>query len=220
MSCYVRLMRREDIAQVTEIDREAFPTLWPPTNYRNELDNKLAYYIAACDGDKVVELSGAQATSRNIISGLTSRVKQFLNRDNSLKNEPPVPSFTQYITGFAGFWVMAGEAHVTNIAVRETHRQQGIGELLLISLIDLAAELDAGTVNLEVRVSNTPAQSLYSKYGFIKVGLRRGYYIDDKEDAALMTVENITSESYQTQMGRLKQAHSRKWRIDLYRIAR
>ena len=47
--CYVRLMRKEDIPQVTEIDREAFPTLWPPANYQRELDNQLAHYIVACD---------------------------------------------------------------------------------------------------------------------------------------------------------------------------
>jgi len=212
-------MGKEDITQVTEIDREAFPTLWPPTNYRNELDNRLAHYIVAPDREKVIEIPEVQAAPEKVISGLASRVKRFLNCDNSINNKSS-PSPTQYITGFAGFWIMAGEAHVTNIAVREIHHRQGIGELILISLIDLAVELDAGMVTLEVRVSNTAAQSLYYKYGFTQVGLRRGYYIDDKEDAALMTVDNITSESYQAHMSRLKQAHSRKWGIALYQIAR
>ena len=219
MSCYVRLMCKEDIAQVTEIDREAFPTLWPPTNYRNELDNRLAHYIVAPDREKVIEIPEVQAAPEKVISGLASRVKRLLNCDNSTNNESS-PSSTQYIMGFAGFWIMAGEAHVTNIAVRETHHRQGIGELILISLIDLAVELDAGMVTLEVRVSNTAAQSLYYKYGFTQVGLRRGYYIDDKEDAALMTADNIASESYQAHMSRLKQTHSRKWGIALYQIAR
>ena len=46
---YVRLMRRGDIDQVARIDREAFPTEWPPTNFARELENRLAYYIVACE---------------------------------------------------------------------------------------------------------------------------------------------------------------------------
>ena len=219
MSCYVRLMRKEDIAQVTEIDREAFPTLWPPTNYRRELENRLAHYIVACDDEKVVEVSEVKTATEKVISGLAFRVRRFLNPDRSFSNELP-PSVTQYIMGFAGFWVVAEEAHITNIAVREIHRRQGIGELLLISAIDLATELNASIITLEVRVSNTAAQELYYKYGFTQVGLRRGYYIDDKEDAAVMSTENITSASYQAHLNQLKQAHSRKLGIALYQIAR
>ena len=52
LACCVRLMRREDIAQVSEIDREAFPTQWPPANYKSELKNRLAHYIVACDEEE------------------------------------------------------------------------------------------------------------------------------------------------------------------------
>ncbi len=47
MPLKVRFMRRQDIPQVTEIDHDAFPTEWPPTNFPRELENKLAYYIIA-----------------------------------------------------------------------------------------------------------------------------------------------------------------------------
>ena len=47
MPLKVRFMRRQDIPQVTEIDHDAFPTEWPPTNFSRELENKLAYYIIA-----------------------------------------------------------------------------------------------------------------------------------------------------------------------------
>jgi len=219
LSYYVRMMGKEDITQVTEIDREAFPTLWPPTNYQRELENRLARYIVACDEVKVVEVPEVKAASERVISGLVSRVRQILNRDRYSNNELP-PSVTQYLMGFAGFWMVADEAHITNIAVREIHRLQGIGELLLISVIDLATELKAGIVTLEVRVSNNAAQKLYYKYGFTQVGLRRGYYIDDKEDAVLMSAENIASASYQAHLRQLKQSHSRKWGIPLYQIVR
>jgi ribosomal-protein-alanine N-acetyltransferase len=146
-------------------------------------------------------------------------VRQLFNHNRFFVPEVP-PLGKQYIVGFAGFWIIAGEAHITNIAVRELYRRQGIGELLLISIIDLAIELNAQLITLEVRASNTAAQSLYYKYGFIQVGLRRGYYADNKEDGTLMSVENITSASFQAHLQQLKQAHSRKWGIALYQIAR
>ena len=215
----MRPMRREDIAQVTEIDREAFPTQWPPASYRRELENRLAHYIVACDAGKMVEELTVQVASGKGLSGLASRVRHLFNYERFFGEELP-PSSREYIIGFAGFWVMADEAHLINVAVRESRRCQGIGELLLISMIDLAVELNASIMTLEVRASNTAAQSLYGKYGFTQVGLRRGYYINDREDGVLMSTENITSASFQAQFQQLKQAHARKWGTALYQIAR
>ena len=184
MSYYVRLMHKEDIAQVTEIDHEAFSSQWPPVNYERELDRWLAHCIVACQ-----------------------------------ENDEPPPSGKEYIMGCADFWMMANEAHITNLAVREPHRRRGIGELLLISMIDMARKLDARILTLEVRASNTIAQNLYYKYGFTRVGLRRYYYTDNKEDAVLMTTENISSTSFQSLLKRLKKAHTQKWGIPLRRVA-
>jgi [ribosomal protein S18]-alanine N-acetyltransferase len=65
-------------------------------------------------------------------------------------------------------------------------------------------------VTLEVRVSNTVAQNLYTKYGFTQVGLRRAYYTDNKEDAYIMSTENIYSEGFLKQFQKLKEAHFKK----------
>jgi ribosomal-protein-alanine N-acetyltransferase len=211
LAYHVRLMRKEDIPQVNEIDREAFPTLWPPANYQRELNNQLAHYIVACDEEKRVEPLEPKATPQKGFPRLTAKLRQFFNHDYFFGDE--LPSGEQYIFGFAGFWIMAGEAHITNIAVREQYQRQGMGELMLISLIDLAIELDAHLITLEVRASNTTAQNLYSKYGFIQVGLRRGYYTDNREDGVLMTLEDITSDPVQSNLQQLKKAHAQKWRI-------
>jgi len=219
LTCYVRLMHREDVAQVTEIDREAFPTLWPPANYKRELENRLAHYIVACDVGERVEESEVEASLEKEALGLRSRVRRLFNYNRFFRYEPSKPG-KQYIPGFAGFWIMAEEAHITSIAVRESRRRQGIGELLLISVINLATELNTRIITLEVRASNTIAQSLYHKYGFTQTGLRHHYYIEDREDAVIMSTENITSAPFQAHLQRLKQAHSRKWGIGLYQIAR
>jgi ribosomal-protein-alanine N-acetyltransferase len=167
----------------------------------------------------MVEEPEVKAPPEKGFLGLITRVRRLFTHDHFFSNELP-PSNRHYIIGFAGFWVTADEAHITNIAVREPYRCQGIGERLLISVIDLATKLNARIITLEVRASNTAAQKLYYKYGFIQVGVRRGYYIDDREDGILMSTENITSASFQAQLQQLKQAHSRKWGIAQYQIAR
>ena len=210
MPYYVRQMRREDLAQIAGIDREAFPTQWPPANYRRELENRLAHYIVACDDGKKVEGSEVEATQEDGFSRLVARIKRLFNHNRFFGNDLP-PSSTEYVVGFAGIWMMADEAHITNIARRERYRRQGVGELLLISIIDLAIKLSARYITLEVRASNTAAQSLYLKHGFTRAGLRRGYYTDNGEDAVLMTTENTTSATFQAHLQQLKQAHSSKW---------
>ncbi len=209
LSYHIRLMSEEDTPHVTEIDHEAFPTLWPPANFKRELQNSFAHYIVACNGEETVKESNMTSHQHGSVFRL-SWLWQLFNRDYSRSNELS-PSSKQFIVGFAGFWMMADEAHITNIAVRELYRRQGTGELLLISTLDLATELKARIMTLEVRASNATAQNLYQKYGFNHVGVRTGYYIDDKEDAIIMTTENISSAAFQAHLNQLKQAHTSKW---------
>jgi len=214
----IRPMFREDLPQVNEIDHEAFPTLWPPPNYQRELKNGLAHYIVACDEDiEYQPPEPPEDTPKKGLSGLLARLRLLFNHHQPSGNGAP-PAARGYVYGFTGLWLMAGEAHITNIAVREKHRRQGIGELLLISLIDLAIELGAHLVTLEVRASNTDAQNLYAKYGFVEVGLRRAYYTDNREDGVLMTIEDVTSAPVQANLRRLKQAHARRWEAPVSRL--
>ena len=217
MHYQVRLMTQDDVIQVTEIDREAFPTQWPPANYQHELRNRLANYVVAYDEDSTVDQPEAGATAAKSQKRWFSGLGRLFGHDRAPDKNPPPPS-RHYTVGFAGFWVMADEAHITSIAVRESHRRRGIGELLLISALDLAREKRARLVTLEVRVSNTAAQKLYVKYGFNHVGMRRGYYIDrdenyaeTKEDGLIMSTRSIASDAFQAQLRHLKQAYSRKW---------
>ena len=209
---YIRPMYREDVSPVNEIDREVFPTQWPPPNYQRELQNQLARLLVACDGSKTVAVSESEVSPRKSISGLVSRLKQLFASRHPLSNTLPL-SNRHYVVGFAGIWILADEAHITNIAVRNLYQRQGIGELLLIATIDLSAELKASLLTLEVRASNLPAQKLYEKYGFVQVGLRRGYYTDNREDAVLMSTESIALASFQAQFQRLRQSYCQRYGI-------
>lgn len=90
------------------------------------------------------------------------------------------------IAGYAGMWVIMDEAHVTNIAVRLKYRGMKLGERLLSELRRKAAKHGAKRMTLEVRVTNRIAQNLYEKLGFRSVGVRKGYYTDNNEDALIM----------------------------------
>ncbi|UCH42386.1 MAG: ribosomal protein S18-alanine N-acetyltransferase [Dehalococcoidales bacterium] len=215
MAYYIRPMYRQDIDDVTEIDHEAFPTQWPPADYQYEIRNKLARYIVVCDDEQVVSQPQEENLEESKAAGWFTRFWRWLNNNRTPGNKT-LPGIRHYVIGFTGFWTIAEEAHIIIIAVRETYRRMGIGELLLISLVELAMKQKAQVITLEVRVSNTVAQNLYLKYGFNGVGTRKGYYIDrvgnseSREDGLIMTTQDINSTEYQERFRELKQAHTEK----------
>jgi ribosomal-protein-alanine N-acetyltransferase len=102
------------------------------------------------------------------------------------------------LLGYAGYWVLADEIHISTIAVDPALRRRGLGQLLLLNILFLSYNHQASLVTLEVRVTNTGAQELYKKYRFTQVGLRKGYYHDTGEDAILMTVMLKDASDYKT----------------------
>lgn len=120
-----------------------------------------------------------------------------------------------FITGFAGLWLLAGEAHVINLAVREKYREKGLGELLFMGLIRQALRLEASMITLEVRPSNTTAQALYKKYGLTERGRRRAYYTDNREDAIIMTLDNPSSAEHLARLRKLQEDYKQKWSRDI-----
>lgn len=88
------------------------------------------------------------------------------------------------VLGYAGSWVLFGEAHITTLAVHSDYRRAGVGSTLLTSLMEKAYKLGACQIFLEVRDSNGAARTLYEKLGFQIKGIRKKYYHD--EDAVVM----------------------------------
>ncbi|MBI2855976.1 MAG: ribosomal protein S18-alanine N-acetyltransferase [Chloroflexi bacterium] len=122
----------------------------------------------------------------------------------------------QFLAGYVAMWFMTDQAHITGIAVREALRGKGLGELLLLASIQQALRRQSSVATLEVRVSNYVAQSLYAKYGFNRVGLRKGYYTDNHEDAYIMTTDPIASPEYAERFrGLLETYKARRGRVAL-----
>lgn len=90
------------------------------------------------------------------------------------------------IVGYAGMWVLFDEAHMTNIAVTEAYRRQGVAEELMLSMMACAARLRATMMTLEVREHNQKAQNLYYKLDFAQNGYRPRYYGDTGEGALIL----------------------------------
>ncbi len=171
MRCKIRQIKQRDIRQATEIEREAFPSMEPSTNFERELKNGIAHYIVAYE-----------------------------DKEDG-----------QQIIGLAGYWLLIKEAHIVNIAVRQPCRRHGIGERLLASLIEAAIKKGAKSITLEVRASDDIAKNLYIKYGFKEEGVRRGYYLDNREDAIIMTIGNLETDEFRTRIKELKKNHSARW---------
>lgn len=97
-----------------------------------------------------------------------------------------VARFDKKIVGFAGIWFSVDDVHITNIVVRKSFRNMGIGSKLLEKLIDLTKE-NYKALTLEVNTKNIYAQKLYNKYNFKNLGIRKKYY-NGTDDAFIMTL--------------------------------
>jgi [ribosomal protein S18]-alanine N-acetyltransferase len=98
----------------------------------------------------------------------------------------------ELVVGFAGLWLMVDEGHITTFGVHPDWRRQGVGARLMLRLVDIALELGAARMTLEVRVGNQAAQELYRRFGFTIAGTRVRYYTDDGEDAFVMTTPALS----------------------------
>ncbi len=126
-----------------------------------------------------------------------------------------VARYGDQLVGFAGMWLMVDEAHITTFAVRKTWRRQGVGERLLLAILDLAKARGAREATLEVRPSNHPARKLYEKYGFALVGVRPRYYSDDNEDALIMTTDTLDSRTMRDLVAGLRAAVAGRPEIEI-----
>lgn len=109
------------------------------------------------------------------------------------------------ILGYAGTWHIIDEGHITTIAVKNEYKRQHIGEALIVKILDDCYKEGIKYLTLEVRVSNTAAIGLYTKYGFNSLGTRKGYYQDNNEDALIMWTENIFYDKFKNKFNENKE---------------
>ena len=108
------------------------------------------------------------------------------------------------VLGFAGFWEILEEAHITSISVHPDFRRRGLATELMKYIVNSCYKKMIKYITLEVRASNFSAISLYEKFGFKSVGRRKKYYQDNNEDALIMWSENIFDKNYKELYDRIE----------------
>ena len=192
-------MEVKDIHQVVEVERQSFPTQPLPTAFRHELHKpRSVYLVAYCNSKISSSKNHPELCERNRFSQLKSLITYQIKRRGIFSHREDL------IAGFIGFWYVDDEIHIISLGVRKNLRNRGIGELLLISTMEKAKNIDIKTATLEVRSSNMEAISLYKKYGFKEYGVRKGYYVDNREDALIMTNDWIQTPRYNKVISDLK----------------
>ena len=205
---YLRRLQKEDITEVVEIEQEAFSPVWVSSPFKRDLNNKRACYLVACIEPGDFEPPPPDETAeapRSWLSRLAGRLG--LGGDDSAENARE----DYAIAGYVSVWYQGDEAHIVEIAVRETLRGNGIGELLLIGSLREAVTYGSQVMTLEARVSNFIAQRLYEKYSFKSVGIRKGYYSDNREDAVIMTTSPIHTDEYGRMFRELQKTWECRW---------
>lgn len=142
-------MQDGDLDQVTQIEKEIFPTPWTRRQFQFEIWNRSCHYFVAKIGDTVI--------------------------------------------GYTGLVIVASEGYITNLAVKAEHRRKGLGIRMMLTIFRKALEAGVDIISLEVRKSNLIAQELYRQFGFRQVGARRRYYVDNREDALVMSTGYMTA---------------------------
>jgi ribosomal-protein-alanine N-acetyltransferase len=172
----VELMALADLDQVMAIEWVAFSAPWSMRAYR--------YEIAENENSTMLVVRPALRSSG-----------QFIQLLQHLKLMKPGP-----VLGYAGFWLLVDDIHISTIAVHPLWRGRGLGELLLISLLEHGAQQLGRRATLEVRVSNLAAQGLYHKYGFEIVSRQDRYYADNNEDAYIMATPPFETRGFQASL--------------------
>lgn len=95
------------------------------------------------------------------------------------------------VAGYCGYWGIAGEGYIYNVAVKKDFRRNKIGFQMLKALLAESSDRGITSFTLEVRHSNEAAIRLYESLGFERAGLRKDFYSKPKEDAVIMWLKLI-----------------------------
>jgi ribosomal-protein-alanine N-acetyltransferase len=109
----------------------------------------------------------------------------------------------EVMAGYIGFMIVDDEAHMTTIATAPSHQRSGVATTLILDGIKTLLAGGVKHLSLEVAANNDPAQSLYRRFGFAPVGVRKNYYPVTGQDALVMFAYDIDSEEYAERLDEL-----------------
>ena len=177
-------MTPDDLDEIMPLERQCFADPWTRRMYLSDLTtNEAATYLVVRHGDTGTRGRGeGQAVEDGLAVSPCLRV-------------PASP-----ILAYGGLWLLLDEAHIATVASHPDWRGCGLGQWLMLALLDAAMARGAATSTLEVRAGNLPARRLYEKLGYEVAGVRKRYYRDG-EDGLIMTTPPLADPVMQTRLG-------------------
>ena len=124
------------------------------------------------------------------------------------------------IIGIGCLWSIVDEAHITLLGIHPNYRRQGLGQLLLFTLLNNAIVRRLEWATLEVNENNLAALNLYQKYGFVAIGRRKGYYQPAGDDALVLWLKNIQHDEFKTNLIQWQQKLEKRLSKNSYYISR
>ena len=176
-------MTPDDLDEVMHLERQCFTDPWTRHMYLSDLTtNALATYLVVRHGDTGTRGRGEGQAVENV-----------------LDVSPSLHAAASAILAYGGFWLLLDEAHIATVASHPAWRGCGLGQRLMLALLDAAMARGAASSTLEVRAGNLPARRLYEKLGYEVTGVRKRYYRDG-EDGLIMTTPPLAGPAMQARL--------------------
>jgi ribosomal-protein-alanine N-acetyltransferase len=147
---------------------------WDPDRYAPMVDQDLDEVVAA-----EREIYPFPWTHGNFLDSLRAGYSAWVLRDGD-----------GTLAAYGVMMLALDEAHLLNLSVTRGFQRSGLGWRTLDWMAEVARGYGARTMMLEVRPSNESAVRLYQRYGFERIGIRRGYYPTQggREDALVLRI--------------------------------
>ena len=181
-------MTPDDLDEIMPLERQCFADPWTRRMYLSDLTtNEAATYLVLRRGDAATRGRGeGQAV------------------EDDLAVSPILHVAVSPILAYGGLWLLLDEAHIATVASHPDWRGCGLGQWLMLALLDAAMARGAATSTLEVRAGNLPAKRLYEKLGYEVAGVRKRYYRDG-EDGLIMTTPPLAEPVMQARLAAARQ---------------
>ncbi len=145
---------------------------------------------------QLVEIKEMTLSNLNDVYDLETKTYEYPWSKNILrgclinKYECFIATINKQIVGYLIVKISSPESHILNLTIDKNYRNNGIASQFLEMVILKCRLLKSNIIFLETRLSNSPAISLYIKFGFNKIGVRQNYYKskNGREDAVIFSM--------------------------------
>ncbi|MEB3233401.1 MAG: ribosomal protein S18-alanine N-acetyltransferase [Leptolyngbyaceae bacterium] len=175
------------VPEVLALDHLCFGGLWTEAGYQREIDSPNSNLLIL------------EASQQNLAKSIQIPHARLQVGPTTAQVNPAA------LIGLGCVWFVLEEAHITILGIDPHYRHQGLGRLMLITLLKAAMKRGSEWATLEVRRSNTIAQTLYHRVGFTVIGQRKRYYPDTNEDALIFWHRGLQETSFAEKLATIEQ---------------